>query len=95
MATIQAPTIDRRQIPERRAAMRELHGSVMSALDYIAMALLIIGGLNWAMVGLFGVDVVARVFGDGSPGTRLVYILVGAAALYSIWLSARMATVRR
>lgn len=95
MATMQTPTMDRRQMPERRAAMRELHGSFMSALDYIAMALLIIGGLNWAMVGLFDVDVVARVFGEGSPGTRLVYILVGAAALYSIWLSAKMSSMRR
>lgn len=95
MATINAPTMDRRQTPERRAALRELHGSVMSALDYIAMALLIIGGLNWAMVGLFDIDVVARVFGDNTPGTRLVYILVGAAALYAIYLSAKMATTSR
>lgn len=90
MATMNAPTIDRRQTPERRAAQRAARHSAMSALDYIAMALLIIGGLNWAMVGLFNVDMVASVFGEHSPGTRLVYILVGAAALYSIYLSARM-----
>jgi uncharacterized membrane protein YuzA (DUF378 family) len=95
MATMNAPTMDRRQTPERRAALRGMHGSVMSALDYIAMALLIIGGLNWAMVALFNVDMVASVFGARSPGTRLVYILIGAAALYSIWLSARMALTRR
>jgi uncharacterized membrane protein YuzA (DUF378 family) len=95
MATMNAPTIDRRQTPERRAALRGLHHSAMSALDYIAMALLIIGGLNWAMVGLFNVDMVASVFGERSPGTRLVYILVGAAALYSIYLSAKMSSSQR
>lgn len=94
MATY-AGTMDRRQTPERRLALREGHGTVMHGLDYIAMALLIIGGLNWAMVGLFEVDVIASVFGPGSPGTRLVYVLTGLAALYSIYLSARMATTRR
>jgi uncharacterized membrane protein YuzA (DUF378 family) len=62
----------------------------MSALDYIAMALLIIGGLNWAMVGLFDVDVVASLFGAGSPASRLVYVLVGISAVYSIWTAMKM-----
>jgi uncharacterized membrane protein YuzA (DUF378 family) len=62
----------------------------MSALDYIAMALLIIGGLNWAMVGLLDVDVVASLFGAGSPASRLVYVLVGISALYSIWTAMKM-----
>jgi uncharacterized membrane protein YuzA (DUF378 family) len=95
MATINAPTMDRRQMPERRVALREGHGSVMSALDYIAMALLIIGGLNWGMMGLFDIDVVASLFGPMSAGSRLVYVLVGLAALYSIYLSAKMATTRK
>jgi uncharacterized membrane protein YuzA (DUF378 family) len=62
----------------------------MSAIDYIAMALLIIGGLNWAMVGLFDVDVVASLFGPGSPASRLIYVLVGIAALYSIYTAAKI-----
>jgi uncharacterized membrane protein YuzA (DUF378 family) len=90
-----APTIDRRQMPERRAAVREGHGSVMSAVDYIAMALLIIGGLNWGMVGLSDVDVVASLFGPSSALTRSIYVLVGLAALYSIYLSAKMAATKR
>jgi uncharacterized membrane protein YuzA (DUF378 family) len=87
--------MDRRQMPERRAAMREGHGSVMSAVDYIAMALLIIGGLNWGMVGLFDIDVVASLFGPASPLSRVIYVMVGIAALYSIYLSAKMATTKR
>lgn len=93
MASVNAPTMERRHLPERRSAMREGH-SAMSAIDYIAMALLIVGGLNWAMVGLFDVDVVATLFGAGSPATRLVYVLVGIAALYSIYTAAKMSRHR-
>lgn len=89
MATMNAPTMERRHLPERRAAVREGTTS-MSAIDYIAMALLIVGGLNWAMVGLFDVDVVATLFGAGSPATRLIYVLVGISALYSIWTAMKM-----
>lgn len=93
MASINAPTMERRHLPERRAAVREGQ-SALSAVDYIAMALLIVGGLNWAMVGLFDVDVVATLFGAGSPATRLVYVLVGIAALYSIYTAAKMSRHR-
>jgi uncharacterized membrane protein YuzA (DUF378 family) len=93
MASVNAPTMERRHLPERRVAMREGH-TAMSAVDYIAMALLIIGGLNWAMVGLFDVDVVATLFGAGSPATRLVYVLVGISALYSIYTAAKMSRHR-
>ena len=89
MATMNAPTIERRHLPERRAALREGAGA-MSAVDYIAMTLLIIGGLNWAMVGLFDVDVVATLFGPGSPASRVVYVVVGLAALYSIYTATKL-----
>jgi uncharacterized membrane protein YuzA (DUF378 family) len=94
MATMNAPTMDRRTGPERRTNVREGR-SAMSALDYLAMALLIIGGLNWALVGLFEVDMVATIFGPGSPATRLIYVLVGLAALYSIYTTAKMAGAKR
>jgi uncharacterized membrane protein YuzA (DUF378 family) len=95
MATLHVPTTDRRHIPERRTTVNlERSASKLSMLDYIAMALLIIGGLNWAMVALFGIDVVATLFGVLSPATRLVYLLVGIAALYAIYLTSRMASAR-
>lgn len=95
MATMNAPTMDRRTGPERRSVLREGGRSAMSALDYLAMALLIVGGLNWAMVGLFEVDMVATIFGPGSPAARLIYVLVGLAALYSIYTTAKMAGAKR
>ncbi|MEW6759238.1 MAG: DUF378 domain-containing protein [Pseudomonadota bacterium] len=95
MATMNAPTMDRRTTGERRVASHTRERSAMSALDYLAMALLIIGGLNWAMVGLFDVDMVATIFGPGTPATRIVYVVVGLAALYSIYTTAKMAGSKR
>lgn len=95
MATMNIPTTDRRHIPERRsAASGERHGIKLSVVDYIAMALIIIGGLNWASVALFSVDVVATLFGVLSPATKLIYLLVGIAALYAIYLVSRWANSR-
>ena len=54
----------------------------MKALDTIAAILLVIGGLNWGLVGLLNFDLVATIFGDGSLLSRLVYALVGLCAVY-------------
>ena len=83
MATMNSPTMDRRTMGERRTSMRAHQRSAMSALDYLAMALLIIGGLNWAMVGLFDVDMVATIFGPGSPATRIASARRSPAS--SVW----------
>ncbi len=53
-----------------------------NVFDWVALVLLIIGGLNWALVGLFGVDLVAAIFGDMSVLSRIVYVLVGIAAVF-------------
>ena len=45
-----------------------------------ALVLTIIGGLNWGLVGLFGFDVVAFLFGPMSMLSRIVYVLVGLSA---------------
>ena len=59
----------------------------MKLLDKVALVLLIIGGLNWGSVGIFGFDVVAALFG-GSAGavSRVVYVLVCLSALWCITL---------
>lgn len=56
----------------------------MKMLDIVLGALLIIGGLNWGMVGLFNINFVTAIFGDATFLTRLIYILVGFAAVYDI-----------
>jgi uncharacterized membrane protein YuzA (DUF378 family) len=55
----------------------------MKTIDTIAAILLVIGGLNWGLVGLFEFDLVAALFGSSSSAlSRLVYLLVGVAAVY-------------
>ena len=54
----------------------------MKKLDVLAAVLLVIGGLNWGLVGTGGVDLVATLFGAMSSPSRVVYALVGAAAIY-------------
>ena len=63
--------------------------AVRNPVDWIALILVIIGGLNWGLVGLFNYDLVAAIFGAGSSLSRIVYILVGLAALYMIYYGVR------
>ncbi len=56
-----------------------------TVLDWIALVLVIIGGLNWGLVGIWNFDLVAAVFGSILWLQNLVYILVGVAALYLIY----------
>ena len=90
MATINAPATERRHIPERRSTA-SLRGTHLSALDWAAMLLMIIGGINWGLVGIFNFDLVAALFGTQTPLSRLVYAVVGLAALYGIYLLSKMA----
>jgi uncharacterized protein len=51
-------------------------------LYYIAIALLVIGGINWGVYGLFGIDLVAALFGNLTLAAKIVYGLVGLAAIF-------------
>lgn len=53
----------------------------MNILKYVAYALVIIGALNWGLVGLFRFDLVAAIFGDMSILSRIIYSLVGVSAI--------------
>lgn len=52
-----------------------------------SMILLVVGGLNWGLVGLFGFDLVNAIFGAWPGLVRLVYVLVGASAVYSLTMT--------
>lgn len=59
----------------------------MKSLDVIAAILLVIGGLNWGLVGLFKFDLVATIFGgQAAVLSRIVYTIVGICALYQVVL---------
>lgn len=53
-----------------------------NTVDWVVALLVIIGGLNWGLVGIAGLDLVALIFGAGSLLSKIVYIVVGLAALY-------------
>jgi len=57
----------------------------MKTIDVIAAVLLVVGGLNWGLVGIFSFDLVAAIFGHMSVISRIVYILVAVAALWQIF----------
>ena len=61
----------------------------MHIVKIIAYILVIIGALNWGLVGLFNFDLVAAIFGDMTLLTRIVYILVGLSAILSLVTSFR------
>lgn len=54
----------------------------MKTMDITAAVLLVIGGLNWGLVGFFELDLVAAIFGPASALSRIVYGIVGLAAIY-------------
>lgn len=56
----------------------------MKALNGIALTLVIIGAINWLLVGLFKFNLVDTLFGSLSVLTRIIYIIVGIAGLWSI-----------
>ena len=56
----------------------------MRVINSVTLLLLIVGGLNWGLVGLFDFDLVAALFGELSPLSRIVYVLVGVSAVYQL-----------
>jgi uncharacterized membrane protein YuzA (DUF378 family) len=56
--------------------------SVFTTLDWVAWVLVIVGAVNWGLVGLLSFDLVAAIFGSMTAASRIVYVLVGIAGLY-------------
>jgi len=56
----------------------------MRTLDVTALLLVVIGAINWGLIGFFQFDLVAAIFGNMSAITRVIYALVGIAGLYAI-----------
>lgn len=56
----------------------------MKAVKWIATLLIVIGAINWGLVGLFNLNVVDAIFGAGSAVSTIIYILVGISGLWAI-----------
>lgn len=61
----------------------------MNILKWIAYSLVLIGALNWGLIGAFNFDLVAFLFGEMSTLTRIVYTLVGISSIIYLALSFR------
>ena len=62
----------------------------MKGLDYTALTLVIIGAINWGLIGLFRLDLVSLLFGNMTWLSRVVYTLVGISGMYLLSLYARV-----
>jgi uncharacterized protein len=56
----------------------------MRIINTLTLVLIIVGGLNWLLVGVAKFDLVAAIFGEMSPLSRMVYVLVGLSALWQL-----------
>lgn len=61
----------------------------LSTLGWIAVIIVVVGGLNWGLVGLLNVDLVAAIFGAMSLLSRLIYVIVGLSAIYVLILAVK------
>lgn len=62
----------------------------MKGLDYTALTFVIIGAVNWGLIGLFRLDLVSLLFGNMTWLSRVVYTLVGISGLYLLSLYGRV-----
>ena len=58
----------------------------LNFLDWLTIILVIVGALNWGLVGLFSFDLVAAILGVMSVVARIVYVLVGLSAIYLLFV---------
>ncbi|MDR2940203.1 MAG: DUF378 domain-containing protein [Clostridiales bacterium] len=58
--------------------------------DYAALTLIIIGAINWGLVGFFRFDLIATLFGEATMLSRIIYALVGLAGLYALTMYSRL-----
>jgi uncharacterized membrane protein YuzA (DUF378 family) len=64
------------------------------ALDYTALVIALIGAINWGLIGLFRLDLVALVFGQMSWISRVIYALVGICGIYLLTFFGRVGNSR-
>ena len=62
----------------------------MKTLDYIALVLVVIGAINWGLIGFFSFDLVKMIFGNMTIVSRIIYALVGVSGLYALSFFGRL-----
>jgi len=80
---VNGTTTDPHSTPQRGTDIR------LTSLDWLALLLIIIGGINWGLIGALQFDVVAWLLGPMSAPSRVVYVLAGLGALYCVVIAPR------
>lgn len=62
----------------------------LNSVDWVALVLVIVGGLNWGLVGAFDFNLVDALFGTMSALSRIVYVLVGLSAVYLVYTATKL-----
>lgn len=62
----------------------------MKVIDYIALILVLVGAINWGLVGFFSFDLVRVIFGDMTLVSRIIYALIGISGLYALSFFGRL-----
>ncbi|MBS5935066.1 MAG: DUF378 domain-containing protein [Clostridiales bacterium] len=62
----------------------------MKTIDYIALILVIIGAINWGLIGFLGFDLVRVIFGDMTLVSRIIYAVIGICGLYALSFFGRL-----
>lgn len=69
----------------------------MRGLTILALLLVVIGAINWGLIGFFGFNLIGAIFGYGTAGIvvqRIIYALVGLAGVYGIFVISRLSSAR-
>ncbi len=65
---------------------KKIRRKIMKVVDKIALALIIIGAINWGLIGIFNFNLVSAIFGEMTVITRIIYGLVGVSGIWGIKL---------
>ena len=67
--------------------MKKKYKSLRKIVDWLAVVLLLIGGINWGLVGIANIDLVQKIFGSMLTVSKVVYISIGVSALWVLLMS--------
>jgi len=62
----------------------------LNTLDWITLILMLIGAINWGLVGIFNFDLVGGIFGSMSALARIIYTLVGLSGIYWLFMAGKI-----
>ena len=62
----------------------------MKTLDYLALIFVVVGAVNWGLIGFFDFDLVRAIFGNMTLVSRIIYAIVGISGLYALSFFGRL-----